>query len=134
MSETSDSGTRRADLAVWLSVRGSARAVAFYQAAFGAIETYHLDGPNGDVISRLAIGGSEFWVSEESPGTGSFSPQALGGSTTRMILTVADPDAVFARALAHGAVELFPVAEEHGWRIGRVIDPFGHHWEIGREL
>jgi PhnB protein len=49
-------------------------------------------------------------------------------------LTVADPDAVFARALAAGAKQVYPVAEEHGWRLGRVVDPFGHHWEIGRPI
>ncbi len=58
----------------------------------------------------------------------------LGGATSRMILTVPDPDAVFAQALAAGAREVFPVAEEHGWRIGRVADPYGHHWEIGKPV
>jgi PhnB protein len=51
-----------------------------------------------------------------------------------MILTVPDPDAVFARVLAAGAREVFAVEEAHGWRLGRVVDPFGHHWEIGRPL
>jgi PhnB protein len=51
-----------------------------------------------------------------------------------MILTVADPDAVFVRALTAGASKVFPVGEERGWRLGRVVDPFGHHWEIGRPL
>jgi PhnB protein len=51
-----------------------------------------------------------------------------------MILTVADPDEVFARARNAGVSEIFPVSEGHGWRIGRVVDPFGHHWEIGRPL
>jgi PhnB protein len=51
-----------------------------------------------------------------------------------MILTVADPDAVFAQAVKAGASVVFPVGEEHGWRLGRVVDPFGLHWEIGRPL
>jgi PhnB protein len=51
-----------------------------------------------------------------------------------MILTVADPDAVFAQAMQAGATEVFPVGEEYGWRLGRIVDPFGHHWEIGHEL
>ena len=119
-------------LAPWLSVRNSAQAVAFYLSAFGAIEVYHLDGPEGSAVSRLSIEGLEFWLSEESPENGNYSPDTLGGATTRMILTVAEPDAVFARALAAGAKEIFPVIEEHGWRVGRVVDPFGHPWEIGR--
>jgi len=49
-------------------------------------------------------------------------------------MTVADPDAVFPRASNAGAAEVFPVGEGHGWRLGRVVDPFGHHWEIGRPL
>jgi PhnB protein len=49
-------------------------------------------------------------------------------------LGVADPDAVFARLLAAGCSQVYPVSEEHGWRVGRVVDPFGYHWEIAREL
>ena len=85
-------------------------------------------------MARLSVDGAEFWVSDESPKHANFSPESLGGGTVRMILIVADPDAVFARALAAGASEVFPVGEEHGWRLGRVVDPFGHHWEIGRPL
>jgi PhnB protein len=51
-----------------------------------------------------------------------------------MVLTVPDPDAMFAKALAAGAREIWPVREDYGWRLGRVVDPFGHHWEIGRPL
>lgn len=121
-------------LAPWLAVRDAARAVAFYQAAFGAEEVYHLEDPGGAVVSRLRIAGGEFWLSDESPENGNFSPQTLGGATARLILTVPDPDALFARALAAGAVQVYPVMEEHGWRVGRVIDPFGHSWEIGRPV
>lgn len=121
-------------LAPWMSVRDAARAVAFYKAAFGAVEVYHLEDPGGGVVSRLSIDGAEFWLSDESPDYGNFSPETLGGATTRMILTVADPEAVFAQALAAGALEIFPVDEEHGWRLGRVVDPFGHHWEIGHPI
>ncbi len=121
-------------LAPWLSVRDSAGAVAFYQSAFGAVEVYRLEDPDGGVVSRLSIDGNEFWLSDESPENGSFSPKTLGGATSRIILTVADPDLLFAQALAAGAAEVFPVMEEHGWRLGRLVDPFGHHWEIGHPL
>lgn len=121
-------------LTPWLSVRGGAQAVEFYKAAFGAVEVYHLEDPGGSVVSRMSIMGAEFWLSDESPEHGNYSPPSLGGATARMILTVADPDAVFARALDAGAVEVYPVTEEHGWRVGRVVDPFGHPWEIGRPL
>ena len=120
-------------IAPWLSVRNSARAVDFYKSAFGALEVFRLEGPDGSVVARLSVDGAEFWLSDESPEHGNFSPESLGGGTVRIILTVDDPDAVFLRARKAGAKEVFPVGEEHGWRLGRVVDPFGHHWEIGRE-
>ena len=53
----------------------------------------------------------------------------------RMVMVVADPDAVFARATKAGANVMSPVEDmEYGWRVGRIVDPFGHHWEIGRPL
>ena len=121
-------------IAPWLSVRKSAQAVDFYKKAFGATEVFRLDGPDGGVVARLSVEGAEFWLGDESPEHQNFSPETLGGSSVRLILTVADPDAVFQRALAAGASEVYPVGEEHGWRLGRVVDPFGHHWEIGRQL
>jgi PhnB protein len=117
-----------------LSVRGGARAVEFYKAAFSAVEVFRIEAPDGAVVSRLAVQGAEFWVSDESPEHGNFSPESLGGGSVRMVLTVPDPDAMFARALAAGARTVVAVKEDHGWRLGRVVDPFGHHWEIGRPL
>ena len=119
-------------VAPWLSVRNGAGAVAFYQAAFGAHERHHIEAPDGAVVSQLAIEGAAFWLSDESPEHGNFSPESLGGGSVKMLLTVPDPDAMFAKAVAAGAREVYPVSEGHGWRVGRVVDPFGHHWEIGR--
>lgn len=120
-------------IAPWLCVRGGARAVDFYKSAFGAKELFRI-GDDQSVVARLSIEGAEFWLSDESPEHHNYSPESLGGITVRIILTVADPDAVFARAIKAGAKEVYPVAEEHNWRIGRVVDPFGHHWEIGCPL
>ena len=100
-------------LAPMLSVRGGKQAVAFYGAAFGA---------------------AEFWVADESPEHANFSPETLGGGSVRMVLTLDDPDAVFAQAVAAGATVVWPVQDQHGWRLGRLADPFGHHWEIGKPL
>lgn len=122
----------RTTIAPWLSVRDSARAVEFYKSAFGATELFRLEGDG--VVARLSVEGAEFWLSDESPEHLNFSPQTLSGSSVRIILTVADPDAVFARALAAGASQVYAVVEEYGWRVGRVVDPFGHHWEIGRPV
>ncbi|MGA9672001.1 MAG: VOC family protein [Terracidiphilus sp.] len=121
-------------IAPWLSVRKSAEAVEFYKAAFGAVEVYRIEDPDGNVVARLAVDGAEFWVGDESPEHLNFSPESLGGSTVRIILTVADPDAMFALAVKAGASQIWPVSEGHGWRVGRVADPYGHHWEIGRPV
>jgi PhnB protein len=118
----------------WLSVRQSHAAVAFYISAFGAEEVFRLEAPDGALVARLSIQGSEFWLSDESPEFGNFSPETLGGGTVRMIITVSDPDSVFSKALKAGAKEVSAVHEEHGWRSGRLADPFGHHWEIGCPL
>ena len=121
-------------IAPMLSVRNGARAVEFYKAAFGAVEVYRIEDPGGAVVSRLSVAGAEFWLADESPEHGNFSPESLGGGTVRMILTVPDPDAMFAQALAAGAQAVVAVQNEYGWRLGRVVDPFGHHWEIGHPL
>jgi PhnB protein len=118
-----------------LSVRHGAKAVEFYKQAFGAHELFRLDGENGEVVAQLGLGESDFWLSDESPENKNFSPESIGGATTRMVMVVDDPDAVFARALKAGATQVWPVADQqYGWRVGRVVDPFGHHWEIGKPL
>jgi PhnB protein len=118
----------------WLSVRNGARAIEFYKAAFGAVESHRLEDPAGAVVAKLTVNGAIFWVSGESPENYNSTPELVGGDTVRLILIVPDPDAAFARALKAGASQVFPVGEEHGWRLGRVVDPFGLHWEIGHEL
>ena len=117
-----------------LSVRRGAQAVEFYRLAFGATEVFRIEDPSGAVVATLAVDGAEFWVADESPEHQNFSPESLGGGTVRMILTVSDPDAMFARAVAAGARVVTAMTNAYGWRLGRVADPFGHHWEIGRPL
>jgi len=121
-------------IAPMLSVRRGSQAVDFYKAAFGAVEVFRIDAPSGAVVSRLSVEGAEFWVADESPAHHNFSPESLGGGTVRMILTVTDPDAMFAKALTAGATQIVAMSNNYGWRLGRVVDPFGHHWEIGRPL
>jgi PhnB protein len=121
-------------IAPMLSVRNGAKAVDFYTAAFGAGTIFRLDGPEGGVVARLSADGAEFWVADESPEHLNFSPESLGGGTVRMVMIVEDPDAAFDRAVAAGAKVVHAVANEYGWRLGRVVDPFGHHWEIGKPL
>jgi PhnB protein len=119
-----------------LSVRGGAAALDFYRAAFGADVIYQVGGTadNQAVVAEMSIEGANFWVADESPGHANFSPESLGGATARMLLIVEDPAAVIDRAVAAGATLVYPAAREHGWLLGRVHDPFGHHWEIGKPL
>jgi len=128
--------SRASTVAPQLSVRRGREAVEFYKAAFGAAERHRVGGTrdNPEVVAELAVGDATFWVADESPEHANYSPETLGGGTVRMLLVVDDPDAAVERAKAAGAREVYPVAEEHGWRLGRVEDPFGHHWEVGRPL
>jgi PhnB protein len=121
-------------VAPMLSVRRGAEAVAFYKKAFDAMEVFLIESPSGEVVARLSVDGAEFWVADESPEHHNFSPESLSGGTVRMILTVADPDSMFEKAIAAGAKEVVPMKDDYGWHLGRVVDPFGHHWEIGRPL
>jgi PhnB protein len=123
----------KTSIAPWLSVSNSIKAVDFYKSAFNAAETYRLDVPGG-VIARLSVNGAEFWVSDGGPETENSKPEQVGGDTIRMILTIANPDELFQQALKAGATEIFPIGEGHGWRLGRLADPFGLHWEIGHPL
>lgn len=118
-----------------LSVRNGTDAIAFYCKAFGAEELMRVSDPGGAVVAELSIDGARFFLADESPEHGNFSPQTIGGNSVRMELSVDDPDTVFANALAAGASEIYPVADQHyGYRLGRLSDPFGHHWEISKPL
>jgi PhnB protein len=119
-----------------LSVRRGREAVEFYKEAFGAVEVYRVGGDefNEAVVSQLQVGDGSFWVADESPEHFNFSPETVGGGTVRMLLIVDDPDAAIARAVTAGATLVRPASDEHGWRLGRIEDPFGHHWEVGKPL
>lgn len=126
--------TRSTTIEPLLSVRRGAHAISFYVSAFSARVIMRVDAENGDVVARLTVANATFWVADESPAHQNFSPESLAGSTTRLILTVDDPLTVFDAAVAAGATVISPVAEDYGWLVGRVVDPFGHHWEIGRPI
>ncbi|UOQ44728.1 VOC family protein [Halobacillus salinarum] len=118
-------------LAPWLSVDNASIAMSFYKEAFMVSEQYLLRGDDGSpVIAQLSFGGAEFWIQEDPVS----SPDSEKQGSVRMIITVQNPDSMFERALTAGAIEISSLKDEHGWRVGRIEDPFGHHWEIGRQL
>jgi PhnB protein len=119
-------------LAPNLIVSDGLEAIDFYIAAFGAMELYHVGDDAG--VAQLSIGGAAFWIAEESPELHRLTPAKLAGRSVSMILTVEDPDTVWAQAVAAGATAESPVEDSHGWRVGSVVDPFGHRWEIARPL
>jgi PhnB protein len=126
---------KRPTLAPLLGVRKGREAIEFYQKAFGAVELFRTESEDGAVVAQLAVGECDFWLADEAPEHKNYSPETLGGSTVRMVLIADDPDAVFDRAVTAGATSLWPMVDQsYGWRIGRLVDPFGHHWEIGKPL
>ena len=118
-------------IAPMLSVRNGIEALEFYNTAFGAEELFKIEN-QGSVVATLSVEGAEFWVADESPDHLNFSPETLGGGTVRMVLVVSDPDRAFDRAVKAGAKLVVPMKNDYGWRLGRVVDPYGHHWEIGK--
>jgi PhnB protein len=115
---TASGGSFETTIAPWLAVRDAQDAVDFY-AADGRV-----------AVARLSVGGAPFWVQDDPDA----SPVAPGVGSVRMIVSVEDPFAAFEQAIAAGATVVAPVHDEHGWRSGRLTDPFGHDWELSREL
>jgi len=125
----------KTSLSPMLSVRDGAKAIEYYKAAFAAEVLFRIGEEGKGVVVQMSVGGAEFWLADEAPEYLNFSPESLGGGTVRMVMVVDDPDAAFTRAVGAGGKVVSPVEDkEYGWRVGRVVDPFGHHWEIGKLL
>lgn len=116
---------------LWVEKAGE--AVAFYRTAFGA-EVLHRVGEGDDIVAQLSVGVAAFWVAPTSAQLGRLSPRAIGGATSRTLLVVDDPESIVRQAVAAGATLSSPVSKEHGWLLGRIVDPFGHEWEVGVPL
>jgi PhnB protein len=118
-----------------LTVKNAAAAIEFYRDAFDAVEQARFTAPTGHVVAEMAIDGLRFLVVDENPEAFNLSPISLDGTTVRINLIVDDPDAAAAQAIRAGASEIFPVADQpYGLRQGRIADPDGHHWLIGKPL
>ena len=120
----------------YLTVRDAARAITFYERAFGARELFRLTEPSGRVgHAQLDFGGTTVMLADEFPEYGLKGPESLGGSTVTIHLHVDDADAVIASAVAAGAtLDMAPADQFYGERSGVVRDPFGHRWNIGHHL
>ena len=123
-----------ASVTPYLIVRGAAKAIDFYKRAFGAVELFRFDGPDGTLgHAEIKIGNSPIMLADgmgEHP-----DPLTLGGTGVSFMLYVPDVDAAFARAIAAGATVKRPVADQfYGDRTGTLADPFGHVWSIGTHI
>lgn len=119
----------------YLIVKGAARAIEFYQQAFGAVEVFRM--PMGDKIghAEIRIGDSVVMLADEHPEMGAVSPDSLGGSAVSLMVYVEDVDTVFRRALEAGATETRAVRDQfYGDRSGNLKDPFGHMWTVATHV
>ena len=128
------SAARRPPVTAYLTVRDGARALEFYKAAFGAIETVRMPGPDGKSVmhAEMKIGDSIVMLSDEVPGMSTCrSPQSLGGTTVGLFLYVRDVDRAVKRAADAGCTVL-KAPEDMFWgdRFGSVLDPFGNQWSF----
>jgi len=115
-----------------ITVKGAAKAIEFYNKAFGADELMRIPGPGGSIMhAAIAVGDSVIMLNDESPEMGAVGPQTLGGSPVVLHLYVDDADAWFDRAVKAGAAARMPMTDMFwGDRYGAVTDPFGHVWSI----
>jgi PhnB protein len=120
----------------FLTVRDAARAIEFYQQAFGAQARGVMKGPDGKVMhAELKIGDSIIMLSDEFPEFGALSPQSIGGSGMGLHIYLDGVDAAFDRAVKAGAKVEMPVMDQSwGDRYGKLTDPFGHKWSIGTHI
>lgn len=120
----------------YLCVHDGTAAIDWYVRAFGAVEQVRVVVDDDRVgHAELTVDGARFTLSDENPALGVVSPRTLGGTTTAVLLTVADVDALFARALEAGATALSEPADlPHGARNGTLVDPFGHRWTFSQRI
>ena len=114
-----------------LTFKDAAKAIEFYQQAFGAKEKFRFQLESGIPHAEITIGDSTIMLAEEWPEGGRFSPETLGNSPVLMSLSVPDVDKFVARAIEAGAKTVTPIADQfYGRREGTVRDPFGYSWSV----
>ncbi len=116
----------------YLVVDGAAKAIEFYERAFGAKKIMAMPGPGGKIMhAEIKIGDSIIMLSDESPEMGSRGPKTLGGTPTSLFLYVDDVDMLYQGAIAAGATAEQPPQDAFwGDRWGSLHDPFGHSWQL----
>ncbi|MFE2991880.1 VOC family protein [Streptomyces sp. NPDC059262] len=112
-----------------IMIDGAAAAIDFYAEAFGAVELFRIDGPDGRVVhAEVSVAGSTIMLGD-AEGPLFRAPTAAGGTTVGLHVFVDDVDALARRAVAAGVELLQPPANQfHGDRTAILRDPFGHVW------
>ncbi len=114
-----------------------ADAIDWYVEVFGAEESGpRMTGPDGSIAhAELTIGGVLVMLGDEWPGGAVVSPTTLGGSPVVLFHYSADAPEIWQRALTNGAEVVLPYELQfYGDEGGRIRDPFGHLWGIGRHV
>ncbi len=119
-----------------ITVRDAARAIDFYQKAFGAEVRGISHGPNGKIMhASLKIGDSILMLNDEFPEWDTLSPVSTGGAGVTLNLYLDNVDAAFERAVSAGATVKMPLMDQFwGDRYGQVTDPFGHKWALAAHI
>jgi PhnB protein len=115
-----------------LVCRDAASEIDFCKTTFGAVELSRRAEADGTVVhATLTIGEATIFVHGEFPGLASCAPQSDGSSSVVIYVYLEDVDRVIERAVAAGARVLIPVTNAFwGDRVGRIIDPSGHVWNV----
>ena len=119
-----------------LVCRDAAAEVAFCVAAFGAVELSCRKADDGSVIhATLMIHQSLVMVHDVSPHLASLAPAMDGSCPVVTYLYGDEVDSVIEKAVSLGAKVLMPPADQAwGDRVGRIIDPSGHVWNIAARI
>lgn len=120
----------------YLIIDGASRAIEFYQRAFDAKELMRIPAPNDRIgHAEIKVGDSVVMLADEHPEMDARGPGHYGGSPVSLLLYVTDVDRQFQQALAAGATEVRPVADQfYGDRSGTLKDPFGHSWHLSTHI
>jgi PhnB protein len=120
----------------YLSVDDAARAISFYEQAFGAKERSRMEAPGGKIgHAELEIGGAVVMLADALPQFTARPPSELGGTSVSLMIYVEDVDTTVKQAVDAGATVTMEVADQFwGDRFGAVTDPFGHVWTIATHV
>ena len=114
----------------YLTVGNSRSALDFYAEVFGAERQGELfEMPDGQIgHAEMAIGDQIFYMADEFSEMNLASPATAGSNSVSLVIHVDDCDAVYEHAVAAGATGERPPANQHGFRSGWFVDPWGHRW------